>query len=108
MRKGEKPKEELREELKAIGRKARRQIVKDYIAFPLLSGRRSFKSTLAANFTANIVRNVWAHSIIFCGHFPDGCVDLQPGGGRGGDAGRLVRAPVDRVGQHRRRPAAFT
>ena len=37
----------------------------------LESGRRSFKSTLAANFTANIVRNVWAYSIIFCGHFPD-------------------------------------
>jgi linoleoyl-CoA desaturase len=68
---GEKSKEQLLSELKGIGRKARRQIVKDYIAFPLLSGRRSFKSTLAANFTANIVRNVWAHSIIFCGHFPD-------------------------------------
>ena len=24
-----------------------------------------------ANVAANIVRNVWAHSIIFCGHFPD-------------------------------------
>ena len=24
-----------------------------------------------ANFTANIVRNVWSHAIIFCGHFPD-------------------------------------
>ena len=35
------------------------------------SSRRSFKSTLAANFTANIIRNVWAYSIIFCGHFPD-------------------------------------
>ena len=23
------------------------------------------------NFTANIVRNVWAYAIIFCGHFPD-------------------------------------
>jgi linoleoyl-CoA desaturase len=67
---GEKSKEQVVEELKAIGVKARRQIVKDYIAFPLLS-RRAFKATLAANFTANIVRNVWAHSIIFCGHFPD-------------------------------------
>lgn len=67
---GEKPKRKLVEELKAIGAKARRQIVKDYIAFPLLSGK-AFKSTLAANFTANIVRNVWAYSIIFCGHFPD-------------------------------------
>jgi NADPH-dependent stearoyl-CoA 9-desaturase len=70
IRSGEKPKSKALAELKAIGVKARRQIVKDYIAFPLLSGR-AFKSTLAANFTANIVRNVWAHSIIFCGHFPD-------------------------------------
>jgi fatty acid desaturase len=67
---GEKSKEQVISELKAIGLKARRQIVKDYIAFPLLSGR-AFKSTLAANFSANIVRNVWSYSIIFCGHFPD-------------------------------------
>jgi NADPH-dependent stearoyl-CoA 9-desaturase len=71
IRSGEKSKAQLIAELKAIGLKARRQMVKDYIAFPLLSGRRGFRSTLAANFTANIVRNVWAHSIIFCGHFPD-------------------------------------
>jgi linoleoyl-CoA desaturase len=70
IRSGEKSKEQLIKEMKAIGVKARRQIVKDYMAFPLLS-RRAFKSTFAANFTANIVRNVWAHSIIFCGHFPD-------------------------------------
>jgi linoleoyl-CoA desaturase len=70
IRSGEKPKSKALAELKAIGVKARRQIVKDYIAFPLLSGR-AFKSTFTANFTANIVRNVWAHSIIFCGHFPD-------------------------------------
>jgi NADPH-dependent stearoyl-CoA 9-desaturase len=121
IRAGEKSKRKVNAELKAIGVKARKQIVKDYIAFPLLSaavaalapgragsstaggastsaGRGSFfarrasraagsqgssaadrgdaaasafKSTLAANFTANIVRNVWAYSIIFCGHFPD-------------------------------------
>jgi fatty acid desaturase len=70
IRSGEKKREIVREELGAIGVKARRQIVKDYIAFPALSGR-GWKSTLAANFTANIVRNVWAYSIIFCGHFPD-------------------------------------
>ncbi len=83
LRAGEKSREQVLEELRAIGVKARRQIVKDYLAFPALSallagalsGRRAggstFKSALAANFTANIVRNVWAHSIIFCGHFPD-------------------------------------
>ncbi|MGA7704683.1 MAG: acyl-CoA desaturase [Solirubrobacteraceae bacterium] len=80
---GEKSKKQVVEELKAIGLKARRQAVKDYVAFPLLSAsaaamatgkkdiRPAFKATVAANFTANIVRNVWAHSIIFCGHFPD-------------------------------------
>ena len=68
---GKKPKAQLVDELKAIGRKARRQIVKDYVVFPALSGRRHWKKTLAANATANVVRNVWSHAIIFCGHFPD-------------------------------------
>jgi NADPH-dependent stearoyl-CoA 9-desaturase len=71
IRKGEKSKQELRRQLKGMAGKARSQIVKDYIAFPALSGRKGFKSTLKANFTANVVRNVWAYAIIFCGHFPD-------------------------------------
>src|SRR3954454_20607153 len=125
IRSGEKSKKQLVKELKGIWGKARLQIAKDYIAWPLISalanaavdgaiaarrptsrrerlrrrtrgvgprarrrargsevlgevalaafegGRMSFKSTLWANFTANIVRNVWAHAIIFCGHFPD-------------------------------------
>ena len=32
----------------------------------------SFLPTLAANFTANLVRNFWTHSVIMCGHFPEG------------------------------------
>ncbi|MEX2193994.1 MAG: acyl-CoA desaturase [Thermoleophilaceae bacterium] len=71
IRSGEKSKAEITRQLKGMAGKARRQIVKDYIAFPALSGRRGFKSTLKANFTANVVRNVWAYAIIFCGHFPD-------------------------------------
>ena len=70
IRKGTKSKRQLRDELKAIGRKARRQIVKDYIAFPALSGKE-WRKTLVANLTANFVRNVWSYAIIFCGHFPD-------------------------------------
>ena len=117
IRAGEKPKAQALEELKAIGLKARRQIVKDYLAFPALSagtsvagsgpreGWRSFKSTLAANFTANIVRNVWAYSIIFCGHFPDQTYTFSEAGGRRGDPRRVVRAPTARLGQHRRRRA---
>jgi linoleoyl-CoA desaturase len=71
IRQGRKDKNQLRDELKAIGAKARRQITKDYLVYPALSGRRGFKSTLLADVVANIVRNVWSHAIIFCGHFPD-------------------------------------
>ena len=70
VRAGEKPWKKVARELGGIWGKARRQIVKDYIAFPLLSGPAA-PLTAAANATANIVRNVWSHSIIFCGHFPD-------------------------------------
>jgi fatty acid desaturase len=126
IRAGEKSKEQVREDLKGIFGKARLQITKDYVAWPLVSGlvaagmelaviaagdriksrrrrgarviasrvlrkarrggpdqnllrrlvqRRSFREpfrrTVSANFTANLVRNVWAYAIIFCGHFPD-------------------------------------
>src|SRR3954464_1727683 len=63
IRRGEKPKEDLVKDLKGIGGKAWTQIRKDYIAFPALSalafGKRGFKATFWANFTANIVRNIW-------------------------------------------------
>ncbi|HEX2411903.1 MAG TPA: acyl-CoA desaturase [Solirubrobacteraceae bacterium] len=71
IKKREKSVKALKRELKGMARKAGSQIAKDYLAYPLLSGRKGFKSTLTANITANIIRNVWAHAIIFCGHFPD-------------------------------------
>jgi linoleoyl-CoA desaturase len=134
IRTGDKTKDQVKRELKGMMVKGRTQIVKDYIAFPILSAllntgvdlalaaagverstaqprklsrrqkarlkatgavararrqkpsqkyglighlierksfRQPFKSTLSADFTANIVRNVWAYAIIFCGHFPD-------------------------------------
>jgi linoleoyl-CoA desaturase len=70
IRGGRKPWAQIKREVKGMWGKARRQIVKDYVAFPLLTGLQA-PATFAANFTANMVRNVWAHSIIFCGHFPD-------------------------------------
>jgi NADPH-dependent stearoyl-CoA 9-desaturase len=54
-----------------IWRKVGRQTLKDYVLFPALTGPQ-FLSTLTANATANLVRNLWAYSIIFCGHFPSG------------------------------------
>ncbi|MEO6700182.1 MAG: acyl-CoA desaturase [Jatrophihabitantaceae bacterium] len=70
IRSGSKPRSQAWSELKAIGVKARRQIIKDYLAFPALSGSE-WRKTLAANVIANLVRNVWSNAIIFCGHFPD-------------------------------------
>ena len=61
----------FRAKARAVGRKIRRQVLKDYVVHPLLSGP-SFLSTLAATFTANLLRNVWSHSVIMCGHFPNG------------------------------------
>ena len=55
--------------------KAGRQVFKDYVAFPALtslSPGATYRSTLTANAIANVIRNVWANAVIFCGHFPDG------------------------------------
>jgi linoleoyl-CoA desaturase len=125
LRRGEKSMSDVLEDLKGISGKARDQIVKDYIAWPLISalataavtvaanarelgavkpsrrtrvkrrltgvraetrrrralrdagqialaaGRETFRRTAWADATANVVRNLWSHSIIFCGHFPD-------------------------------------
>ncbi|OMQ15408.1 acyl-CoA desaturase [Modestobacter sp. VKM Ac-2676] len=56
---------------KQVLKKIGKQMTKDYVVHPALSGP-SFLPTLAANFTANVVRNVWSHSVIMCGHFPEG------------------------------------
>jgi len=117
IRTGRKSKRQLQRELKGIAGKAKAQVVKDYIAWPLVSalaatavdavvetrrqrerprgilgrmtkrkrqsrfapvveaaltsGAKTFRQTAKADATANIVRNVWAYAIIFCGHFPD-------------------------------------
>lgn len=116
---GQKTFADLKDDFKEIGGKARQQIVKDYLGWPLVSagafalaklalgsrieqpsrsrlgnrlrritGNRrvgtvastldrfsgvesTYLRTLAADAVANLVRNVWAHAIIFCGHFPD-------------------------------------
>jgi NADPH-dependent stearoyl-CoA 9-desaturase len=71
------PKEKRSPEFKAAAKhvlkKVRKQATKDYLVHPALSiPTGSFLPTLVANFTANVVRNLWSHSIIMCGHFPEG------------------------------------
>jgi len=62
---------EKKAEVRVALAKARRQLGKDFVVYPALSGP-AWRSTLAANATANLVRNLWSHSVIMCGHFPEG------------------------------------
>jgi len=61
----------FRARAKVTLKKIRNQMTKDYVVHPLISGPSAL-STLSANFTANLVRNLWTHSVIMCGHFPEG------------------------------------
>ncbi|MFC8384653.1 fatty acid desaturase family protein [Nocardia sp. NPDC056952] len=69
--KGKRKWSDIKPLLKGQGKKAGKQVLKDYVMFPALTGPL-FLSTLAGNVAANLVRNVWTYSIIFCGHFPSG------------------------------------
>src|SRR3954447_11141863 len=71
LRRGKHHSEKFKREAKAVLGKVRKQVTKDYVVHPLLSGP-SFLPTMLANFTANTVRNLWSHSVIMCGHFPEG------------------------------------
>ncbi|MFC4071199.1 fatty acid desaturase family protein [Actinoplanes subglobosus] len=72
---------DFRARLRQVGRKIRNQMLKDYVAHPALSvpvgfafgnPLGAFFGTMAANAVANVVRNLWSHSVIMCGHFPKG------------------------------------
>ena len=63
----------FREDVDLLLAKIKKQAGKDYVVHPLLSlVTGSFLTTLAANVIANVTRNVWSHSVIMCGHFPEG------------------------------------
>lgn len=72
---------EFRARLRAVGRKIRKQATKDYLVQPALAlpvglavGNPvgAFFGTMAATAVANVIRNLWSHSVIICGHFPKG------------------------------------
>jgi fatty acid desaturase len=66
---GEKGWSEARADVTLLVAKALHQVGRDYVLFPLLSGPLA-PLTFAGNVAANLTRNLWAFSIIFCGHFP--------------------------------------
>ncbi len=57
--------------VKGMWRKAGKQVLKDYVVYPALTGPL-FPITFLGNASANLIRNIWTFSIIFCGHFPSG------------------------------------
>jgi len=66
---GKKSDAEGMQQWRRAGKKAGKQMLKDYVIFPALTGP-FFLSTIVGNGIANVVRNIWTFNIIFCGHFP--------------------------------------
>ncbi len=65
---GKMPKGKMWRDFSPVGRKMGRQLLKDYVLFPLLAGP-FFLPVLLGNLAANGIRNVWTYVVIFCGHF---------------------------------------
>jgi fatty acid desaturase len=66
---GEKSGSAIWSDARKMTTKATRQLGKDYLLFPALTGPLA-PLTFTANASANLIRNLWAFAIIFCGHFP--------------------------------------
>jgi fatty acid desaturase len=59
---------QMGEIFRPVRAKMRRQVIKDYLIFPLLAGP-GFLTVLAGNAVANVMRSIWTYTVIFCGHF---------------------------------------
>ena len=106
IRRGEKSKEQVARELKGMARQGAHADRQGLHRVPGAQRRRKgFKRTLKANFTANVVRNVWAYAIIFCGHFPDQTYTFTEEEVDDETRGGLVRPPAARRREHRGQPA---
>ena len=103
--KGKTDKEEFRRQSKNVLAKIRRQMTKDYVLHPLLSGP-SAVTTLTANLTANLVRN----RLDALGHHVRTLsrrrTDLRKEIDRRRNPWRMVSAPDARLRQHQRKPVA--
>lgn len=69
----EKTKEKKKELSAKFHNKVSKQVVRDYLLFPAL-GLFAAPKILLGNLAANVIRNVWTYSIIFCGHFPENVI----------------------------------
>ncbi|MCP4434842.1 MAG: acyl-CoA desaturase [Actinomycetia bacterium] len=74
---GESPRKSMAETFAKI----RKQVLKDFVAWPAVAvpfGVGSVVSSVTGAAAANVVRNLWSFAVIFCGHFPDGVDFFDP------------------------------
>ena len=64
------------DEAAGLRKKMRRQVVKDYVFFPLLAGPNAIP-VFAGNAVANVIRSLWASAVIFNGHFTEDAENFE-------------------------------
>ncbi|WP_407482321.1 fatty acid desaturase family protein [Acinetobacter baumannii] len=65
------------EDAAKVRKKPTRQVLKDYVFFPVISGPM-FLPVFAGNVVANIIRNLWSSAVIFNGHFTEDAETFEP------------------------------
>lgn len=56
--------------------KMKRQVLKDYVFFPLIAGPNAIP-VFAGNAVANVIRSLWASAVIFNGHFTEDAENFE-------------------------------
>ncbi|MBM7061268.1 fatty acid desaturase [Pseudomonas sp. UL073] len=71
---------EVRPLLRRFAAKLLRQTTKDYLFFPLLAVAFGLNglAVLVGNALANLLRNLWTFTVIFCGHFTERAAVFPP------------------------------
>ena len=64
------PLKDVAEDLWSLVKKAAKMNFVEYVFYPALAGPLAPK-VIAGNALANALRNVWAYTVIYCGHFPE-------------------------------------
>ena len=60
-----------------VRKKMRRQVIKDYVFFPIIAGPNALP-VFAGNAVANVIRSLWASAVIFNGHFTEDAENFEP------------------------------
>jgi len=61
---------EVWQEAAPLRQKMRRQVLKDYVFFPIIAGPNAIP-VFTGNAVANVIRSLWASAVIFNGHFTE-------------------------------------